>query len=224
MLLILIILIIAFAGAAALAFAVYHQNRRLPDAPAHTELPREPVSLFADDRSEPDLRATPSAPDRCLLIERAGQGDLTTLASARNDAALYQEILNVLIDACERQGNTAALVRHIVKSDDLRGNVRLAERVIAAWQAAPDRRSTVDLLHIAALADDANAYGRTVDLVVDAFKKGRLNTFSAAELLALFESQLWVLALDAQRGGAGFALKQQLAEVRRDLAATASAK
>ena len=224
MLLILIILIIAFAGAAALAFAVYHQNRALPEARAHTQLPREPVTLFADDQSESDARATPSAPDRFLLIERARQGDLTTLAEARNDAPLYQEILNALIDACERQGNTAALVRHIVKSDDLRGNVRLAERVIAAWQAAPDRRSTIDLLHVAALADDANTYGRTVDLAVDAFKNGRLNTFSADELLALLESQLWVLALDVQRGGAGFALKQRLAEVRRDLAATASAK
>jgi hypothetical protein len=224
MLLILIILIIAFAGAAALAFAVYHQNRALPDAPAHPELPREPVTLFANDWSEPAARATPPAPHRSLLIERARQGDLTTLAEARNDAPLYQEILNALIDACERQGNTAALVRHIVKSDDLRGNVRLAERVIAAWQAAPDRHSTVDLLHVAALADDANTYGRAVDLAVAAFKNGRLNTFSADELLALLESQLWVLALDAQRGGAGFALKQRLAEVRRDLAATASAK
>jgi hypothetical protein len=230
MLLILIILIIAFAGAAALALAVYQQNRALPDARAHTELPRAPVTLFADDPSDLDARAKLSAPDRFLLIERARQGDLTTLAQARNDAAfyndttLYQEILNALLDACERQDDTAALVRHIVKSDDLRGNVRLAERVIAAWQAAPDRRSTVDLLHVAALADDANTYGRAVDLAVDAFKKGRLNSFSADELLALLESQLWVLALDAQRGGAGFALKQRLAEVRRDLAAAASAK
>jgi len=224
MLLILTILVIAFAGAAALAFAVYHQNRALPDARAHPELPRQPVSLFDDDRSESEANAKPSAPDRSSLIERARQGDLTTLAQARNDAMLYQENLNALIDACERQGNLAALVRHIAKSDDLRGNVRLAERVIVAWQAAPDRRSTVDLLHIAALADDANTYGRAVDLAVEAFKNGRLKGFSTDELLALLESQFWVLALDAQRGGDGFALKQRLAELRRELAATASAK
>jgi hypothetical protein len=225
MLLILIILVIAFAGAAALALAVYHQNRALPDAQAHTELPRQPVTLFADDPSAADAYANPLKMDSpSSLIERARQGDLTTLNEARDQAPLYHDVLHALIDACERQGNLAALVRHIAKSDDLRGNVRLAERVIAAWQNAPDRRSTVDLLHVAALADDANTYRRAVDLAVEAFRNGRLNTFSADELLALLQSQLWVLALDAQRGGDGFALKQRLADVRRELAAATSAK
>jgi hypothetical protein len=224
MLLILIILVIAFAGAAALVFAVYHQNRALPDRQAHAQLPRTPVTLFADDPSEADAGANPSAMDAASLIERARQGDLTTLTQARNDAPLYHDILNTLIDTCERQGNTTALVRHIAKSDDLRGNVRLAEWVIAAWQAAPDRRSMVDMLHVTALADDANTYRRAVDLAVEAFKNGRLSNFSADELLALFESQLWVLALNAQRGGDGFALKQRLADVRRELAAATSAK
>jgi hypothetical protein len=224
MLLILIILVIAFAGAVALVFAVYHQTRALPDRQTHAELPREPVTLFDHDPSEADASTNSSVLDASSLIERARQGDMTTLTQARDQAPLYHDVLNALIDACERQGNTAALVRHIAKSDDLRGNVRLTERVIAAWHAAPDRRSTVDLLHVAALADDANAYRRAVDLAVAAFKNGRLINFSADELLALLESHLWVLSLDAQRGGDGFALKQRLAEVRRELAATTSAK
>ncbi|MEN3332564.1 MAG: hypothetical protein V7641_1929 [Blastocatellia bacterium] len=221
---ILIIIVIAFAGAAALIFTVYHQTRTLPDRQARAELPREPVTLFANEMDEADRGANSSTMDAASLIERARQGDLTTLTQARNDAPLYHDILDRLIDACERQGNTAALVRHIAKSDDLRGNVRLAERVIAAWQAAPDRRSTVEMLHVTALADDANAYRRAVDLTVAAFKNGRLSNFSTDELLALLESQLWVLAANAQRGGDGFALKQRLAEVRRELAAAASAK
>ena len=221
---ILIILVIAFAGAAALIFTVYRQTRTLPDARARTELRREPATLFANEMNEADSDANPSTTDAASLIERARQGDLTTLTQARSDAPLYHDILNLLIDACERQGNTAALVRHIAKSDDLRGNVRLAERVIAAWQAAPDRRLTVEMLHVAALADDANTYRRAVDLAVVAFKNGRLSNFSTDELLALLESQLWVLAANAQRGGDGFALKQRLAEVRRELAAAASAK
>jgi hypothetical protein len=224
MFLILIIFVIVFAGAAALVFAVYHQNRALPDGRAHAELPREPVTLFADDLSEADASVKSSALDASSLIERARQGDLTTLNQARDQAPLYHDVLNALIDSCECQGNTVALVRHIAKSDDLRGNVRLAERVIAAWQNTPDRRSTVDMLHVAALADDANTYRRAVDLAVEAFKNGRLSNFSADELLALFESQLWVLASDAHRGGDGFALKQRLADVRRELAAATSAK
>ncbi|HKP12806.1 MAG TPA: hypothetical protein VJZ91_11865 [Blastocatellia bacterium] len=221
MLFILIILVIAFAGAAALAFAVYRQNRALSDAEAHAGLPPRPVTLFGEDAAEAD--AEPATAD-ARLIERAARGDLTTLTEARGRATLYGGALDALIDQFERQGDLAALVRHITRGDDLRGNARLAERVIAAWHAAPDRRSTVEMLHLAALADDANTYRRAVDLALEAFKAGRLDVFTANELLALVESQVWVLASDAQRGGDGFALKQRLAEVRRELAAAAAVK
>lgn len=221
MLLILIIFVIAFAGAAALAIAVYRQNRGLPERRARRELPRQPVTLFAEESN--DALAAQPAPDASLL-ERARRGDFTALQGARQQAALYQDVLNALIDWCERQGDTAALVRHLARSDDLRANARLAERVIAAWQAAPDRRSTVDMLHVAALADDAKTYRRAVDLAVAAFRDGRLRNFSADELLALLESQFWVLSSEAQRGGDGFALKQRFAEARRELIAAASAK
>ncbi|MFL6276076.1 MAG: hypothetical protein ACJ74G_12885 [Blastocatellia bacterium] len=219
---ILIIFVIAFAGAAALAFAVYRQGRTLPGRETQSELPRQPVSLFADESNETDSPAPP-APD-ASLIERARQGDLTTLREARHEAQLYQDVLNTLIDVCERQESLATLVRQLARSDDLRANVRLAERVIGAWQSAPDRRSTVDMLHVAGLADDAKTYRRAVNLAIEAFKKGRLAGFSADELLALLESQFWVLSTEAQRGGDGFALKQRLAEARRELAAAASAK
>ncbi|MFL6215961.1 MAG: hypothetical protein ACJ74J_18910 [Blastocatellia bacterium] len=223
MLFMLIILLIAFAGAAALVFAVYRQNRALPSDETRAEMPREAVTLFADDTTEanPDVNPSTAA---AALIARAAQGDLATLAEASQQAALYDDVLNALIDWYERQANLTMLVRHITRSDGLRGNVRLAERVIAAWATAPDRRSTVEMLHLAALADDPNTYRRAVDLAVEAFKAGRLKTFSADELLALVESQMWVLASQAQRGGDGFTLKQRLAEARRELAAAASAK
>ncbi|HJQ24168.1 MAG TPA: hypothetical protein VKA60_09660 [Blastocatellia bacterium] len=223
MLLILIIFVIAFAGAAALAFAVYRQQRALPERRERAELPRQPVTLFADESGASDAVAEPPMTE-ASLIDRARQGDCTSLQEARHEAPLYQVVLNALIDWCERQGDTAALVRHLARSDDLRANTRLAERVIAAWQAAPDRRSTVDMLHVAALADDANTYRRAVDLAIEGFKNGRLRSFAADELLALFESQFWALNSEAQRGGDGFALKQRLAEARRELTAAASAK
>lgn len=223
MFLILLILVIAFAAAAALALVVYRQGRALPDSAPRTELPRQPVSLFGDDAAEANTALDPSTAD-AALIARATQGDLATLAETRDRAALYDSVLNALIDRAACQDDLMALVRHIARGDGLRGNVRLAERVIVAWQAAPDRRSTVEMLHLAALADDANTYRRAVDLAIAAFEQGRLDSFSADELLALFESQMWVLASDAQRGGDGFALKQRLAEARRELAAAASAK
>jgi hypothetical protein len=223
MLFMLIILVIAFAGAAALVFAVYRQNRALPSVERRAELPRQAVSLFADDATEANPDVNPSI-TAAGLMARAAKGDLATLAEAGQPPAVYDDVLNALIDWGERQGNLTMLVRHIARSDGLRGNVRLAERVIAAWATAPDRRSTVEMLHLAALADDANTYRRAVDLAVEAFKAGRLEMFSADELMALVESQMWVLATEAQRGGDGFTLKQRLAEARRELAAAASAK
>ena len=223
MFLILIIFVIAFAGAAALALAVYQQNRALPGRRERAELPRQPVTLFGNEAGATDSVIRQPTPDGSL-IERARQGDFTALHEARQQAHLYEDVLNALIDLCERQGDTATLVRHLARSDDLRANLRLAERVIAAWQAAPDRRSTVDMMHVAALADDAKTYRRAVDLAIEAFKHGRLHNFSADALLALLESQFWVLNSEAQRGGDGFALKQRLAEARRELAAAASAK
>lgn len=219
MLLILIILIIAFAGAAALVFAVYHQNRALPDREARAELPREPAMLFGEKTSDEDAGSAAAANDRAAILARAAQGELATLGEAHKNARLYDEVLNALIDAFDRQGNIAGLVRHIADSDDLRGNVRLAERVIAAWQSAPDRRSTVNMLHVAALADQASTYRRAVDLAVAAFKNGRLNSFSIDDFFDLLESQFWVLATEARCGGDGFALKKRLAEVGRELAA-----
>jgi hypothetical protein len=223
MLLILIILMLAFATTAALVLAVYQQSRALHAGRERAELPRQPVTLFADE-ARTDKQAPAADQPASGLIERARQGDLAALDEARHQPRLYQDVLNALLDAAERQGDAAALVRHVGKSDGLRGNVRLAERAIAAWQAAPDRRSTVEMLHIAALADDAGTYRRAVDLAVAAFKSGRLRHFSVDELLALLESQFWAINPEAQRGGDGFALKQRLAEVRRDLAAAASAK
>jgi hypothetical protein len=226
MLFMLIILVMAFAAAAALVFAVYRQNRTLPSAETHAELPRQAVSLFADDAddaTEANPNVNPSI-TAAALMARAAEGDLTTLAEASQQSALYDDVLNALIDWSECQGSLTTLVRHIARSDGLRGNVRLAERVIAAWAAAPDRRSTVEMLHLAALTDDANTYRRAVDLAVAAFKDGRLKMISADELMALVESQMWVLASEAQRGGDGFTLKQRLAEARRELAAAASAK
>ena len=63
-----------------------------------------------------------------------------------------------------------------------------------------------------------------VDLAVTAFKNGRLRSFSTDDFFGLLESQFWVLATEVRCGGDGFALKKRLAEVRRELAAAASAK
>lgn len=183
-------------------FAGFLSSERLPD-------------------SQADIKGMEASRLRARLIDRARAGDLTTLSEAHSieDSTLYYEVLDALIDSAS-DGNEQfrALVSHIAKSKDFRGNKRLAEHLMAIWETAPDRRSTIEMMHVAALSDDAGVYRNIVELIIGYWQKGALVEFSSAELIELFDSQFWVLAPEARKGGAGFALKGKLADVRRDLA------
>ncbi|MFY9569917.1 MAG: hypothetical protein WAV20_00785 [Blastocatellia bacterium] len=164
---------------------------------------------------------------RAELVHRAEAGDLETLSQALSeaDSGVYISVLDALVEwASQRQENFAALVSHISNSKVLRANKRLAERLIDKWTTEPDRRSTTELLHIAALSDDAGTYQQAVELVLSFWQLGRLARFSAEELVELFESQYWILAAEVRRGGAGFALKRKLAGIRRELATATPAR
>lgn len=227
MIAILIILGLTLA-AAAFVLTVHYYNRALPESKPQHVLPPAFVGLFANPEPEDEAvaRAEQAANRRARLFERAAQGDTSALAEAHAtaDAKLYDEILDAMIDTCARQDNFAALVTHIAKSNELRANVRLANRVMETWKRAPDRRSTIEMLHLAALADHAETYSRAVDLTLAAWRSGRLSEFKPPALLALIESQYWELAAAARRGGAAFALKRQLAHARRELAAAATVR
>ena len=192
--------------------------------------PHRFAGLFSSEQM-PALEADPKASEalrlRANLVERARDGDVTTLSEAHSleDGELYSEVLDALIEsAADNHETLRALVSHISKSNRLRGNQKLAEHLIALWEDAPNRRSTVEMMHIAALSDDAVVYQRAVELIIAHWQKGELTEFSAGELIKLFESQFWILAPEARLGGAGFALKRKLAGVRRELATMTPAR
>lgn len=164
---------------------------------------------------------------RASLVDRGRAGDMAVLSEAHSleDGELYCEVLNALIESAANDHQTfRSLISHISKSNELRGNKKLAEHLMALWEAAPDRRSTIEMMHIAALSDDAVVYQRAVELIVAHWQKGGLKEFSPDELIELFESQFWILAAEARLGGAGFALKRRLAGVRRELATVTPAR
>lgn len=175
-----------------------------------------PVETAAIERSE----------IRARLLDRARKDDPLVLsdASSIKDSTLYNEVLNTLTDsASDNREKLHDLASYISGNSELRANKRLAENVIKTWEAAADRRSTVEMMHIAALSDDAATYQGAVELVISFWQKGKLIDFKTEDLLELFESQFWILAPEARKGGAGFALKQRLAGVRRELATTTPA-
>lgn len=200
-------------------FTVNRYARALPEKNRASAFPPPDSALLFTSEVEAEEQTDNR---RTTLIERAAGGDTAALtdAHATGDVKLYGEILDTLIDARVRQGNLRDLVNHIASNNELRANARLAEQVIQSWKLAPGRRSTIEMVHIAALSDDAGTYGKAVERALEAWQNGKLSDFKPEDLIALVESQYWELASSARSGGAGYALKRRLAEVRRDLAAT----
>lgn len=97
------------------------------------------------------------------------------------------------------------------------------EEAIAAirtFQQSPNRTSTTKLLHVAALTDDAKTFGRAMELVLMSWRDRTLSELSAEDLQALFNSEYWVLSSRSRTSGAGFVLKQTLADANRELEGT----
>ena len=91
---------------------------------------------------------------------------------------------------------------------------------IKAFQESPNRTSTTNLLHAAALSDNARNYGRAIELVLLSWRDGSLSDLSARELQALFNSEYWVLSSHTRTSGAGFVLKGTLSNANRELEST----
>jgi hypothetical protein len=213
-----LLVILAVAVALSGLFVFYWARYPKPDERRSFGRPK-PRGLF-DDRNAQETGSDASA-HRRVLLERAGSGDLAALEEAQDtaDSALYSEVLDALIEAGGAGSEKfRELVSFISKSKDLRANPRLAARAIEQFKEAPSVRLATETLHIAALSDDAAMYHSAVDTALEAWKLGRLERITGADLKKLVESQFWVLAQPVRSSGAGFKLKRRLAGIRRELA------
>ena len=95
-----------------------------------------------------------------------------------------------------------------------------AINAIKSFQQSPNKNSTANLLHAAALSDDAKNYGRAIELVLMSWRDGSLSDLSARDLQSLFNSQYWVLSSRTRTSGAGFILKETLSTANRELEST----
>ena len=220
-----IILLVTFA----LAFRYRHRAPAL-DSPTNSRPPLPewsgPRGLFDDPTEQAALAQAEAeeaaAAERAALFARANAGDEAVLAEAFaiNGLALYRELLDVLaIRAQSDEETLRALVRHIVQNGQWRASVGLVEALLLRWQTTPERYTLGELLHLAALSDDAALFQRVTQATLAAWRAGRLNWASPNNLRALIESEYWMLAPEARQAGDGFVLKRMLVEVRRELAA-----
>ena len=216
---------------AASGLALYFRQSAPRDEHKDKLAPMPEVRGLFDDQTaqiEPALSSKEEAARlRGRLLERAALAERGALDEAHEagDRDLYNEILDELTRQAEKNNEALrALVTHVTESKKLRSNARLAERLIESFKQAPNRRSVADMLHVAALADDAAIYERAVEEAVEFWRRGQSSDLTADDLLALVESQYWVLAPEARRSGAGFALRQSLERCRRQLAQAARAR
>ncbi|MCA1636416.1 MAG: hypothetical protein LC802_22670, partial [Acidobacteria bacterium] len=221
--------IITFALLAAIAYTFYRRQHASSDHRAELQTRHmSPRSLF-------DHRETHAANQRFLsaqtskqteernasFLRRAAGGDLTVLTEAQsaNDFTLYRSVWHGLLEwAATSETNLRSLVSFVVKNSDLRGSAALVEAYSKLWQQHPDRQSTAQMLHLAALSDDAKTFEQAVEATSNFVLEDCLNGISPEELSTLIESEYWVLSSAARSTGAGFLLKQKLTTVREGLA------
>ena len=222
------VLIISIFLLAVISFVLYRTKRQsLKSAAEQDFFPPPSRGLFEEgsraaagdggDGAAPAAHAAHAA----QLRERARGGELNTLGEARatGDKKLYDEVLGALLKRDPSAENVRAVAAHVIGSENLRAGPVLAGALLTLWRISPDNVPPADLLRVAALSDDAGVFREAVEEVAGAWEQGRLPGRSAEDLCRLFESEYWVLAPEATRTGAGFRLKQQLAEVRRRLSA-----
>lgn len=103
------------------------------------------------------------------------------------------------------------------ESDERQANRAAAEEFIERWKQSRDKNSTAQMLHLAAVADDAETYDKAAEAALSAWQSGKLSDMSATELQSVLNSEYWLLSSNTRSSGAGFVLKRTLSRAKREL-------
>lgn len=208
---------------------LYFWQKSLPDTSAQMLPPPPDLHGLFEERAmsrdtQNQLSAAANEAEKSRLLELAKRGERSALdeAHATGEADLYDHILSALVTQVDTESKLLSLASHVSRNE-LPVNSNLAKAMIASWKNAPDRNSTAKALHFAALSDDAALYRETVEDVLQLWREGKLADVMPAELRSLFDGEFWILSSRSRSSGAGFVLKQTLADARRELEVAASA-
>jgi hypothetical protein len=203
-----------------LAIAIYFwQKAANTSQTIELPLPPPPAGLFSDFK--PAELPSPIEDSKKSLLENAAKGDKSVLEQAHelNDAALYNEVLDIFVAEIDSAPKLLSLVSHVTRNE-LPITKALAQKSVDYWKDSLDRHSTAKMLHIAALSDDAETYRQAVEVVLNSWRDGKLQDLSAVELQSLITGEFWLLSSNTRSSGAGFVLKRTLATAKRELEQT----
>ena len=198
-----------------LAVAVYFWQK--PAAPTtQPVLPPPPErSLFQSSHAIEQPALLPTEPlNRAEILARAQAGDRSVLVDAVADPALYNDSLSALSDSADSRRLLS--LASFISQNALPITNPFAKRFIESNAAGADRGALAKILHIAALTDDAETYAFAVEAAMLIWRENK-QSISSEELSTLLESEFWVLSSESRSSGAGFVLKQTLADARREL-------
>jgi len=220
------ILIIAVVLAVVASYAILRTRRPRSNEEAEPLPPFGARPLF--DASDAKSLAAAAREDEAKasenfereLRERASRGDLHALDDALSTgrASLYALTLEDLLE--RSKGDSArlrSLADFVARGEGLRSSPALASALLEDWERAPSRAYAPTLVRAAGLSGDAAVFERAMTAVLRVWLEGRLADAGAEELRALFDAEYWLLPSEARRSGAGFQLRQKLAQVRRSL-------
>lgn len=224
------IILIAFPFLAITFLALYQWSRQAAPEPRASRLESKTFDgLFAERnaieaqalaRAEAELRAEEERErSRAALLARAYVEDETALddAHALGDRDLYNEVLESLVSRADGdRERLRAIAEYIVDSRTLRSTADFAKSMIPAYEGRLDQRSLADMLYLAALSDDAAVYEEAIRAARERFKQRRI-ALQPRDFVATVESGYWLISAGTRYSGAGFTLKQLIAEVRREL-------
>ncbi len=210
------LLITAVLIVSVFAVAVYFWQKPANKS-ENIELPTTvaPASLFPSTSNA--LQPSSVDDEKLSFLARAKAGDLTVLVDARNHNS-YLQVLESIV-AARSSNNTIHTLAAFITENDFRTERSLIDAATASWEVAPDRQLTIQLVHLAALSDDAALYDATVNRVLSAWRQKRLN-ISNVEIISLITSEYWLLSSKARSSGDGFILKRTLSSARRELEGT----
>lgn len=158
---------------------------------------------------------------RQRLLDLAANGDEGSLdeASLLGDSAFYAEVLRTL--TAQANGNPERLfsiAKYIVDSRELRASSEFVETTLDLWRVPVTQQSLADMLYLAALADDADAFMRSIKAALKLWQFDLRTKVTTRDFIATVESAYWLVSGEVRYSGNGFLLKQAIADIRRQLA------
>lgn len=133
------------------------------------------------------------------------------------DQPHFQDAFHILTDRAQSNDDICALVAFVLKHQNSNVNHSLINKYLKIWNGSPDFRKTANLFQLVVQAKDADLFLSFLVETEQAAKNGVLTDLNLSELYELAESHYWLLPDTARISGAGFMLKQKLADVRREI-------